>query len=195
MKRLPFLILSLILIIGNRLSAEDFGVVMDVTGTVVRISNEKQSSIDLGTNLSVGDEIFLKESAELILVSYENCTEWSLIGPNHITLKTGEFLAKDNGKVAYLRKLPVCFNPVKIDDAKSLFMGGITLRGKEVDPLKELRKEFETGKAGNSTLITLMIYGIKSKNIEKTRPYFDELNKRRPGSPFIEECAKYFGNE
>lgn len=198
MKQLSILSLFLIcsaFIVGNKSWAKDFGIVMDISGTVELISSDNKAHIDLGTNLLVGDKLSLKENSELILVSYEDCGKWSIKGPSNIKLSTSGFEGEEE-KIVYLKQMPVCYNISKMDDAGSPFMGGITLRGsKPVDPLEALREEYETGKADNSTLITLIMYGIKNNRVEEARPYFNELKARKPKSSFIKKITKYFENE
>lgn len=190
-------ILSLFLIcftfiVGNRSWAEDFGIVMDISGTVELISSEEKSHIDLGTNLLVGDKLSLKENSELVIVSYEDCIEWSIEGPSNIKVSTSGFEG-DEEKIVNLKQMPVCYNFSNMNDTESPFMGGITLRGrKSADPLKALREEYEDGNADNSTLITLIMYGIKKNKTEETLPYFNELKKRRPDSSLVKEIAKHF---
>ena len=94
MKQLSILSLFIICfasIVGNKSWAEDFGIVMDISGTVELISSDDKAHIDLGTNLLVGDKLSLMENSELVIVSYDDCVEWSIKGPSNIKVSTSGF--------------------------------------------------------------------------------------------------------
>lgn len=191
MKKLFFVsLLATIFLFPNLSLAEDYGVVMDISGSVELISNGKKSPVDLGTNLSIGDEISLNKDSSLVVVSYEDCLEWKINGPNKI--KVSAAIHKDKKKVTILRQLPVCYSPSEMNTSDSQSIGGFVLRGMPVDPLEQLRNEFKSGKASNSTLMTLIMHDVNNKEINKAKPYYSELKQRMPNSSFIKEIKKYF---
>jgi hypothetical protein len=178
---------------------EDYGMITDITGEVKILANDKKVPDDLlFYNLSVGDELVIAKDSNLTVISYKDCWEWLIEGPAEIKISMVriDVVKGAEDTIKALRKLPICFNPNEIEGLESEHGGGLYFRGSTrntaIDPTESLRKEFATGEASNSTLITLIISDIRDNNIEEGRKYFEELKKRRPNSPFIKGITKYF---
>lgn len=167
--------------------ALEFGIVMDVSGTVFIQRGRETVPPDLGLNVSSGDTITLGEGSSIVIVSYSDCSEWVLKGPDRITIR-GELIA---GKRP-TRQLPVCYSPEEFKEGDAHVIGGFVLRGQPGDPLASLRDEFERGEASNSTLMTLIMSDLSSGEAERARPYFEALRSRMPGSEFVKTIAKKF---
>jgi hypothetical protein len=169
---------------------EDFGIVMDLSGKVTIKHGVNAKAADLGSNIVIGDMIILNKNANAVIVSYEDCREWRLSGAKRFLIKAGTILV--NGKsLPYSRRLPVCYSMEEIRRAGSEPVGGFVLRGPN-DPLAELREEFNSGKASNSTVMILLMHELNRGEIEKAKPYYEFLKKRLPDSEFITNIATLF---
>ncbi len=170
---------------------DDFGILMDAKGGVKLLRGEKHISVEVGLNLIRGDIIEIEKEGLVVIVSYEECQEWQLMGPDTINIAASG-VASTSNKVSPRRQLPVCYSLDEFDNNESDVIGGITLRGIPKDPLASLRKEFKYGKASNSTLITIIMHDLKNGNIEKARPYFETLSQRLPGSKIVKAFSDKF---
>lgn len=168
---------------------EEFGMLTDKTGEVELVSKGKKNLADMGAVLFAGDELLLQKGSLAMIVSFADCQEWSVKGPGKLIISGGKIEGQDN-LIAAAKKLPLCYSPTSMKGAESHEMGGFLLRGE--DPTAKLREEFQSGKAGNSTLMTLIMHDLKNGNAGKARPCFDELKKRIPESPFIKSIARHF---
>jgi len=197
--------------------AQEFGVVMDVSGKVELQAKGKNSAIDLGKNVSVGDNLSIGDKGRVTLVAYKGCEEWEITGPGtvHISDKIPELEKGSKGKASMKRKLPVCYKPEDMKVAGSHEQGGLVLMNKAApvdndnmegpnpaemsgavsaeDEMEPLRRDFGEGKADNATLMTLVMHDLKKNDTEGARPYFMELKKRAPGSEFVKKLGKDFG--
>jgi hypothetical protein len=169
---------------------EDFGIVMDLSGKVTIKHGVNTKPADLGINIVTGDMIILDKKAKAVIVSYVDCQEWSLSGAKRFLIKAGTILV--NGKsLPYSRRLPVCYSMEEIRRAGSEPVGGFVLRGQN-DPLAELREEFNSGKASNSTVMILLMHELNRGEVEKAKPYYEFLKKCLPDSEFITNIATLF---
>jgi hypothetical protein len=169
---------------------EDFGIVMDLSGKVTIKHGVSTKPADLGINIVTGDIIILDKKAKAVIVSYGDCQEWNLSGANRFIVKGGTILV--NGKpLPYSRRLPVCYSMEEVKKPGSEPVGGFVLRGPN-DPLAELRKEFNSGKASNSTVMILLMHELNRGEVEKARPYYEFLKERLPDSEFIKDIATLF---
>ena len=173
----------------------DFGVVMDVAGSVSIERDQKSMPADLGLNLISGDNISIDDGANIVIVSYSDCMEWAFTGADKITIESGKNPQSMTGKVEPVRKLPVCYSPEDFKEGEYDVMGGIALRGLPKDPLGSLRDEFKKGNAPNSTLMTLIIHDLRGGKIEQAKPYYETLKKRMPESEFVKKISKRFENK
>jgi hypothetical protein len=168
----------------------DFGIVMDFSGKVTIKRGANIIPADLGVTIVTGDVIILYEKARTVIVSYGECLEWRLAGPKRILVKGGTILA-DGKPLPYSRRLPVCYSTEEIKKAGSEPVGGFVLRGPK-DPLAELRAEFNSGKASNSTVMILLMHELNRGELEKARPYYEFLKNHLPESEFITNLAPGF---
>jgi hypothetical protein len=169
---------------------EDFGIVMDLSGKVTIKHGVNTKPADLGSNIVTGDMIIIDKKAKAVIVSYGDCLEWSLSEAKRFIVKGGTILV--NGKpLPYSRRLPVCYSMDEIKKAGSEPVGGFVLRGPN-DPLAELREEFNSGKASNSTIMILLMHELNRGEVEKARPYYEFLKKHLPDSEFITNIATLF---
>jgi hypothetical protein len=176
-------------------AAQDFGIMMDVSGKVAIHRDGNPINADFGMNIFSGDIIELNKGSDAVIVSYADCQEWTLKGPDKVMIKTDEGPESGSGMVAPSRQLPVCYGPEEFKEDGSDVIGGLVLRGQPKDPLAALREEFKGGTASNSTLMTLIMHDLKNGKIERARPYFDTLKVRAPESEFINNIARRFKKE
>ncbi len=186
-----FIALNLLCSQGIAKSNDDSGIVMDVNGEVKLLRGGKQISVEVGLNLVQGDIIEIKKEGLVVIVSYVECKEWQLKGPDTINI-VAEGVVSTLNKVSPRRQLPVCYSLDEFDTNESDGIGGITLRGIPKDPLAFLREEFKHGKASNSTLITIIMHDLKNGNIEKARPCLETLRERLPGSKIVKALSEKF---
>ncbi|MCP5002467.1 MAG: hypothetical protein GY941_00720 [Planctomycetes bacterium] len=178
---------------------ENYGIVTEVSGPVELVLQTSMRPIKYpGFDLSIGDGLAFSKGATITIVSYVDCREWNIKGPGYVEIKKKriEIISGATDMVVPLRKLPFCSDIGGLEGSQSdavsgYEMGGIVLRGK-TETIESLRSEFVDGGAGNASLITLVMYDLKKKNIENARPYFEELKKRIPNSLFIKDITKYF---
>ena len=165
--------------------AEETGVIMDVAGKVEILRGENTIYADFGMNLQDGDEVAPETDASITLVTYVDCREWVVNGPQRATLSGATVVAITGQKIKAQRQLPVCYSPSATKSGKSGVIGGLVLRGAPKDPVKELRDEFVAGSASNATLMTLIMNDLKNGKKETAKAYFKELYKRVPESQFV----------
>ena len=175
----------------NPADADEFGVIMDVTGKVAIQREKSYVKADLGVEVKPGDIIKIEKGANIVLVSYLECNEWSVNGPDTVTIKN-DGLDTQRTKVIPTRQLPVCYGPEEFKTGDDDVMGGFVLRGAPKDPLASLRQEFASGKASSSTLMTLIMHDLKRGNADKARSYYEELKKRSPDSSFVKKITPRF---
>ncbi len=197
--------------------AQDYGVVMDVSGNVELSAKGKKTALDLGKGIAVGDSISLKEKGRLSLVGYKGCEQWEFTGPAtvRITGKNPEAEKGSKGKVVMARKLPVCYKPGDVKASGSHEQGGLVLMAnptpveedmsgptpsemsesapaQDNGQIEQMRKDFKDGKADNAALVTLVMHDLKMHDQEGARPYFMELKKRAPNSELVKNLEKDF---
>lgn len=168
----------------------DFGIVMDLSGKVTIKRGANTIPADLGVNIVKGDMIILNKKAKAVIVSYNECQEWNLSEAKRFLVK-GETILVNGKPLPYSRRLPVCYSMEEIKRAGSEPVGGFVLRGPN-DPLAELREEFNSGKASNSTVMILLMHELNRGEVEKARPYYEFLKNRLPDSEFITNIAPLF---
>lgn len=189
-KYLIYTCLFALLLAAGTVSAADYGIVTDLEGEVRILRGADTVPAEIGESVAVGDRIEAGPKAILVLVSYARCQEWVLEGKNTFTVNEKAGPQPGEGKITPYREIPVCYNPDDFQDAASQKIGGYVLRG--TDPVASLRKEFDAGNAPNSTLITLTLHDLKKGNVEKARPYFNELKGRVPDSSIVKKLAPRF---
>jgi hypothetical protein len=173
-------------------AAQDFGIMMDVSGEVSVKRDGQNMPADLGLNIFSGDTIVLGKNAGAVIVSYEDCQEWVIKGPDNVRIKINEGLISDSHKLAPSRQLPVCYGHEEFKEGVPDVTGGLVLRGQPKDLLASLREEYRNGNASNSTLMTLIMHDLKNGKKEQAKQYFNVLKKRAPESGFIKEISKMF---
>jgi hypothetical protein len=187
---MPFIACLVLVAVHCYADTEDFGIVMDLSGKVTIKHGVNTKTADLGSNIVTGDMIIIDKKAKAVIVSYGDCLEWSLSEAKRFIVKGGTIFV--NGKpLPYSRRLPVCYSMEEIKKAGSEPVGGFVLRGPN-DPLAELREEFNSGKASNSTVMILLMHELNRGEVEKARPYYEFLKKRLPDSEFITNIAALF---
>jgi hypothetical protein len=158
---------------------------------MIQRADEKLSA-DLGVNLLRDDRICLEKDSKLVIVSYEDCTEWAAAGEDTLTFKAGNAPVSEKQKILASRKLPVCYKPEAFQGEIPQKIGGIPLMGVEADPADSLRDELKGGNASNSTLMTLMMHDLKEGDIESAKTCFDILKTRLPASEFLKQISARF---
>lgn len=177
--------------IGNAKEA-GFGMLMDAEGEVLSHSNGQLVEIGIGEVIPYNTKISIPDNSLAIITVFDSCQEWELNG-NGEYLASKKGLLKFAGQVPVLtRQLPVCFDPEEFADAGSL-IGGLPSRSmSRKDPMTPLWQEAATGNASNTTLMILVMNGVKHRTIARVRPYFEILKQRIPNSPFIMQMRRYF---
>jgi hypothetical protein len=170
-------------------AAQDFGIMMDVSGKVSIQRDGRNIPADLGLNILSDDTLNLSKNSSAVIVTYADCKEWILKGPDKIRVKSGEGPKSSSREIAPSRQLPVCYGPEEFKEGGSYVIGGFVLRGEPRDPLASLRKDFQNGKASNSTLMTLIMHDLRSGKTERAKQYFKVLNERAPESEFVKEIS------
>lgn len=171
--------------------SDDFGIVMDMSGNVQLIRGENTAPAEIGMNLIRGDAVDMPEGSSVVIVSYSDCNEWQITGPDTVRITDEGLVSKSDKKVPQ-RQLPVCYSLTEFDSETPDVAGGIILRGIPKDPLAHLREEFKKGEASNSTLITLIMHDLKNSRVEKARPYFEALKARLPDSKIVNALSGKF---
>ena len=172
--------------------AEDFGMVMEVQGRVLIQRNGTEIPVDLGQAVFVGDRFALPDATRVTVVAFQDCREWLLAGPVEATTRWTRIEAFGPSQPKRGRRLPVCYSQQELEVEDPGVVGGLILRGAPEDPVAGLRREFESGRASNSTLVTLIMHDLANDQPDRARPYLAELERRVPGSPFVESLAKLF---
>ena len=182
-------------VISTAAAADDFGIITDLTGKTEIRRGTKSLPASVGGNLAVGDSLIGGKNTKVTIVSYDQCFEWTIKGPGTTELKYGNVLS--NGKkLRHDRRLPVCYSVSAVSTKAGNQMGGIVLRGAgPQDPVVDLREEFINGTASNSTILTLMMHDLNSGNIEKSRPYYNELKNRIPDAEIITRLETVFAKQ
>lgn len=170
----------------------EFGVVMDVAGKTSVQRSGKSFPADFGMNLQEDDALIAETGATMTLVTYADCREWRIEGPGQAKLTSGGVVSMKGSQAKALRQLPVCYSPGEAHGGKSGVIGGFVLRGVPKDPVKELRDEFKTGKATNTTLMTLIMNDLKNGRKDIAKEYYEELRRRAPDSAFVRNLAGEF---
>lgn len=166
-----------------------FGVVMNLKGGVTVKRGAAVTRVDIGSGLVDGDSIVVEKGAQLTVVDYVECQEISITGPASVDVSNKKGLSAQKGALTTGRKLPVCFEPGNVS-AGGQAMGAFTMRG--MDAVADLRKEAQENKATVSTLITIVMYDLDKGEVNRARPYYEQLLKQSPESGFVKELGKRF---
>jgi hypothetical protein len=153
-----------------------FGMITDISGKAAIQRQSNNVKISFGSGVLQDDKIVLDKDAKIVMVAYENCSEWNISGPGDITIN--KVPTGSNLSVVSSRKLPICYVPGDFHGTDSKTMGGLQLRGGTF--ITNLRNEFKKGNSSNSDLLTIILYDLKKGNKEKAKPYFEKLKKRVP---------------
>jgi len=160
--------------------------VSDLSGDISLTHGSSKTAVSIGSDIAPGDSLALKGGAWIELVSTGDCEVWELKGDRQYIFTEHDVMGKDNDKVPPAHRLAVCFNPAGFAIGKAQRIGGIVERGGPIDD--ELA---ETG--SNAALINLIIlHGLSGQDIERARPYYEELKKRAPGSEFVASVSRLF---
>ncbi len=161
--------------------------VSDLSGDVSLGRGNEQIAAAVGSDISPGDTMKIKEGAWIELVSTGTCEVWELKGNRECTFSEHDIMSSpERDKIPPIHRLAVCFNPGGFSMGKAQRIGGIIERGGSIED--ELA---ETG--SNAALVNLIIfYALSQKDIEKARPYYEALKGRAPGSQFIVSVAEIF---
>ena len=197
MKIKMYLILLLLgLNISTILSAETvgFGMLMDAEGLVLTRKRGLPIKIEIGDIIPFGTKIQLATNSSAIITTFSNCQEWELNGAGEYLTSREGFVQKVGNSPILSRQLPVCFDPEEFADVGGA-IGGLSSRRitpHYSHPLEPFWREAATGQARNSTLMVIILDGIKTKNIARVRPYFEILKQRIPHAVFITKLNHYF---
>jgi hypothetical protein len=183
------IIFTAVLSLSYQVYADGFGIIMDVSDNVAVKRGGKSLPADIGSDIFSSDTVNLKQGEFIVIVSYKDCREWEISGPADINV-TDEGPAVKGRNLTTLRRLPTCYSMEEFSGADSDVVGGLVFR--RSDPMASLREEFDSGKATNSTLITLVMHALYNGDSEQARVYFDALKKRVPGSVLIKRLSKNF---
>lgn len=163
--------------------------ISDLSGDVSLSRGNERIAASIGLDIASGDSMTVKDGAWVELVSTGTCQVWELKGARRYTFTGREITGSPKGdKIPPSLRLSVCFNPAGFSLGKAQRIGGIIERGGSAED--ELSK---IGSKSNAALINLIIlHGLKEKDIEKARPYYEALKQRAPGSEFVASVAKIF---
>ncbi len=181
--------LGVVLVWSSFCLAHNTWKVSDLSGDVSLSRGGERIAAAVGSNFVAGDELTIGGGAWIELVSTGSCEVWELQGNRRYSFTEHEILSgPERDKTPPNHRLSVCFDPAGFSIGKAQRIGGIIERGGSVeDALSEI------GLKSNAALINLIIiYALSDKDIEKARPYYDELKKRAPGSEFVASAAKIF---
>ena len=161
--------------------------VSDLSGDVSLSRGNEQIAAAVGSDISPGDTMKIKDGAWIELVSTGTCEVWELKGNRQYTFTEHDIMSSpERDKIPPIHRLTVCFNPAGFSMGKAQRIGGIIERGGSIED--ELA---ETG--SNAALVNLIIfYALSQKDIEKARPYYEALKERAPGSQFVGSVAEIF---
>ena len=171
---------------------EDFGMVMDVAGRVVVHRGAENFPADLGRTVLVGDRFELSDTSRLTIVSFQDCREWLLTGPSEATTRWTRIEGSGLQQPEPGRRLPVCYSQQELEVEDPGVLGGLVLRGIPEDPVAGLRREFDSGQAPNSTLVTLIMHDLANDDPDRAKPYMQELQRRAPNSAFVKRLSGLF---
>jgi hypothetical protein len=163
---------------------KDFGIVMDVSKNVSIERSRITISAEFGLNVVLKDVITLDSNEYIIIVSYTDCKEWVLKGPDCLEVRGDGVLISETRDICPSRQLPLCYRPEKFSVGTADLIGGTVWRG---DSLALLQEEFKTGKALNSTLVTLIMHSLEEEDMKQAKKYFEVLKVRFPDSEFIKK--------
>lgn len=204
-----------VILLGGVSSAQDFGMLTDISGKATALRNGKQTALDVGNPVLAKDLLQISKSGTATIVAYSNCLEWLVTGSGEILVENDKVSALKGASVKTGKKLTVCYKPGNIKGAGSHSMGAVSLFSKESnkpfpeqpgsqgletaslstgsDPvIDSLKQEFRDGKASNSTVISLIMYEMNANRAGLAKPYYVELKKRAPDSTVVKEMAPSF---
>jgi hypothetical protein len=179
--------LTLCLANAPLMAGDDYGMIMDLSGSISIERSGKTLAADLGQTIMVEDRIKVTKGAKATIVSYMDCTEWIAEGPGTVQITWENPQAQNGAQLQQGRELPVCYSQEELNIADSGTIGGLVLRGAASDPVKNLRDEFQRGRASNSSLVTLIMHDMANGHRDQAKIYLDTLRKREPGSAFVKQ--------
>ena len=195
-----FIIMLSILLNMSPLCAKEqgFGMLMDAEEDLIIKFEGRSMTIEVGEVIPFDAKIYISMGGFAIVTVFESCEEWELNGRGEY-MTTDEGLVKEAGPDPILsRQLPTCFDPEEFEQVGST-IGGVVSRsiGRNLKRIKSNRleplwREAATGRASNTTLMTLVMNGVKKHKISRVRPYFEILKQRIPNSAFIKRMKPYF---
>ena len=154
--------------------AVDTWKVSDLSGDVSLSRGNEQIAVAVGSDISPGDTMKIKDGAWIELVSTGRCEVWELKGNRQYTFTGHDIMGSpESDKIPPIHRLAVCFNPAGFSTGKAQRIGGIIERGGSIED--ELA---DTG--SNAALVNLIIFNaLSQKEIEKARPYYEALKGTR----------------
>ncbi len=179
--------LGVVLVWSSFSFAVDTWKVSDLSGDVSLSRGNEQIAVAVGSDISPGDTMKIRDGAWIELVSTGRCEVWELKGNRQYTFTGHDIMGSpESDKIPPIHRLTVCFNPAGFSMGKAQRIGGIIERGGSIED--ELA---DTG--SNAALVNLIIfYALSQKEIEKARPYYEALKERAPGSQFVGSVAEIF---
>lgn len=179
-------VLGIMILWSSSSFALDAWKICDLSGDVTLTHGGNRTDAQIGTDIASGDSLALKEGSWIELISTGDCEVWELKGGRQYRFSGGEVASDSGEKISSSHRLAVCFNPAGFSSGRAQRIGGIIERGGSVD--EELT---ETG--SNAALINLiLIHALNGNDIEKARPYYEELKRRAPGSEFVKNVSWMF---
>jgi len=180
---------------------QGFGMLMDAEEDLIIKFEGRSMTIEIGEVIPFDAKIYISMGGFAIVTVFESCEEWELNGRGEY-ITTDEGLVKEAGPEPILsRQLPTCFDPEEFQPVGSTIGGVVsrsisrnfkTIKPIKPNPLEPLWREAATGRASNTTLMTLVMNGVKKHKISRVRPYFEILKQRIPNSAFIKQMKPYF---
>lgn len=173
------------IIIPGVIRANEFGIIMDVTGQPSLQRQGPAVSVEFGQELLVGDTLDIPEKSQLVLVAYKTCEEVTLVESGRVVIINEESLDISKALSWQIRQLPVCYKPELFPYNGPNITGGTLLRGSinppisssEIDSMREAAAE---GTISNSYLMTLLIFDLQNDNTTQARHSYEQLIRNNP---------------
>ena len=108
--------------------------VSDLSGDVSLSRGNEQIAAAVGSDISPGDTMKIKDGAWIELVSTGTCEVWELKGIGQYTFTEHDIMGSpERDKIPPNHRLSVCFNPAGFSMGKAQRIGGIIERGGSIE--------------------------------------------------------------
>lgn len=187
--------LLLVFLIGgpcavDALAESPAGIITNLSGTAWMERGDRRTSAMIGQVLLTGDALVLDTDSRANLLTFSNCDEWALSGPDHIRVDATGIPTSENRRSPTLAgTLDICFDPGSFKTVSHGRLGGVTVRS---DSVSKERMKADDGKASAAELLTIVLFDLKNDQPEKARVYYDMLKKKMASGPLVNLLADHF---